>query len=259
MSSPSMEGLVFLAQNHYDIIIVAVLFIGITIFLSKDWRGTSTDKADIPGRLGLPFLGETFSFLSATNSTRGCYDFVRLRRLRLNTLEESGKGFSVLDFGMKMSFDAMCNRLMSVIDDSLLRQIEKDCIDVDKSMLAFPVKIPGTRYYKGIKGRKKLTQTFREMIARRRNGMESSEDFLQSMLQRDAYPQNEKLDDSEIIDNLITLLIAGESTTAAAIMWCVKFLAENREAQDRLRVRLLSHCENMIRIELLIHGVFEAR
>ena len=89
--------------------------------------------------------------------------------------------------------------------------------------------------------------------------MESSEDFLQSMLQRDAYPQNEKLDDSEIIDNLITLLIAGKSTTATAIMWCVKFLDENKEAQDRLRVRLLSHCENMIRIELLIHGVFGAR
>ncbi|XWS33795.1 hypothetical protein CRYUN_Cryun22dG0113400 [Craigia yunnanensis] len=329
ISSPSMENFVFLAQNHYDIIIVAVLSIGITIFLSKAWRGTASDKAGIPGRLGLPFLGETLSFLSATNSTRGCYDFVRLRRLwygkwfktrifgqihvflpstegartifksdfvhfnkgyvkpmadavgeksvlyvpqeshkkirrllsapfsmdslstfvkkfdkmliqRLNTLEESGKSFSVLDFGMKMNFDAMCNMLMSVTDDSSLRHIEKDCIDVDKSMLAFPLKIPGSRYYKGIKARKRLTETLREMIARRRNGMEPFEDFLQSMLLRDAYPQNEKLDDSEIIDNLITLLIAGKSTTATAIMWCVKFLDENREAQDRLRKEQLA-------------------
>lgn len=37
----------------------------------------------IPGKLGfIPFLGETFSFLAATNSTKGCYDFVRQRRLR---------------------------------------------------------------------------------------------------------------------------------------------------------------------------------
>ena len=78
-----MEDFVFRAQNHYDIIIVAVLSIGITIFLSKAWRGTASDKAGIPGRLGLPFLGETLSFLSANNSTRGCYDFVRLRRLWL--------------------------------------------------------------------------------------------------------------------------------------------------------------------------------
>ncbi|XVE82574.1 hypothetical protein DITRI_Ditri16bG0016600 [Diplodiscus trichospermus] len=329
MSSPSLEELAFLAQNHYDIIIIAVLCIGITIFISKAWRGTSSGKADIPGRLGLPFIGETLSFLSATNSTRGCYDFVRLRRSwygkwfktrlfrkihvflsstegartiftndfvhfnkeyikpmadavgeksvlyvpreshkrirrllsnlfsmdslstfvkkidkmviqRLNSQEEGGKSFSVLDFGMKMNFDAMCNMLMSVTDDSLLRQIEKDCIDVDKSMIAFPVKVPGTRYYKGIKARKRLTETFRDMIARRRNGLESSEDFLQSMLHRDAYPQNEKLEDSEIIDNLITLLIAGKSTTATAIMWCVKFLDENREVQGKLREEQLA-------------------
>ena len=56
----------------------------------------------------------------------------------------------------------MCNVLMSVTDDSLVRKIEKDCIDVDKSMLAFPVKIPGTRYYKGIKVR----QTARKRVHR---------------------------------------------------------------------------------------------
>ncbi|XVF59672.1 hypothetical protein PTKIN_Ptkin07bG0294500 [Pterospermum kingtungense] len=325
-----MEDLVSLAQSHYDILIVAVICIGITIFASKAWRWTSTDKASIPGRLGLPFLGETFSFLSASNSTRGCYDFVRLRRSRygkwfktrifgqihvflsstegartvfasdfvgfnkeyvkpmkdaigeksvlyvpqhshkrirrllsdlfsmdslskfvkkidkiviqkLKTLEQTGKSFSVLDFVTKMNFDAMCNMLMSVTDDSLLHKIEKDCLDVDKSMIALPVKIPGTRYYKGMKARERLAETFREMIDRRRNGiMEPSEDFLQSMLQRDSYPQNEKLDDSEIIDNLITLLIAGKSTTASAIMWCVKFLDENREALDRLREEQLA-------------------
>ncbi|KAK6237423.1 hypothetical protein QUC31_002892 [Theobroma cacao] len=157
---------------------------------------------------------------------------------RLNKLEESGKSFSVLDFGMKMNFDAMCNMLMSVTDDSLLRQIEKDCIDVDRSMLAFPVLIPGTTYYRGMKARKRLMESFREMIARRRSGMETSEDFLHSILQRDSCAPNEELDDSEIIDNLITLLIAGKTTTASAIMWCVKFLDENREVQYRLRVKL---------------------
>ncbi|EOX91008.1 Cytochrome P450, putative [Theobroma cacao] len=154
---------------------------------------------------------------------------------RLNKLEESGKSFSVLDFGMKMNFDAMCNMLMSVTDDSLLRQIEKDCIDVDRSVLAFPVLIPGTTYYRGMKARKRLMESFREMIARRRSGMETSEDFLHSILQRDSCAPNEELDDSEIIDNLITLLIAGKTTTASAIMWCVKFLDENREVQYRLR------------------------
>lgn len=49
-----------------------------------------------------------------------------------------------------MTFDAMCNMLMSIKEDSLLHQIEKDCIAVSDAMISFPVMIPCTRYYKGM-------------------------------------------------------------------------------------------------------------
>lgn len=52
-----------------------------------------------------------------------------------------------------MTFDAMCDMLMSITENSLLREIEKDCTSVSDAMLSFPVMIPGTRYYKGIKAR----------------------------------------------------------------------------------------------------------
>lgn len=52
---------------------------------------------------------------------------------------------------MQMTFDAMCDMLMSVTDDSLLEQIERDSTAVSDAMLSFPVMIPGTRYYRGIK------------------------------------------------------------------------------------------------------------
>ncbi|KEH20408.1 cytochrome P450 family protein [Medicago truncatula] len=325
----SREELVFVVQNYYDIILVLFLSIGLTYLASRAWKRATNNREDIPGRLGLPFIGETFSLLSATNSTRGCYDFVRLRRLwhgrwfktrlfgkvhiyiptpegartifandfdlfnkgyvksmadavgkksllcvpveshkrirrllsepfsmtslyafitkfdkllcgRLQKLEESGKSFKTLDFCMEMTFDAMCGMLMSITEDSLLRQIEKDCTAVSNAMLSFPVMIPGTRYYKGITARNRLMETFREIIARRRRGEESPGDFLQSMLQRDSFPASEKLDDSEIMDNLLTLIIAGQTTTAAAMMWSVKFLNDNRDAQDILREEQLS-------------------
>ncbi|ESW28072.1 hypothetical protein PHAVU_003G256500 [Phaseolus vulgaris] len=324
------EEVLLVVQNCYHIILVALFTIGVTYFASKAWkRATTNNREEIPGRLGLPFVGETFSFLSATNSTRGCYDFVRLRRLwngkwfktrlfgkihifvpnpegartifandfvlfnkgyvksmadavgeksllcvpveshkrirrllsepfsmtslfafvtkfdkllcgRLQKLEENGKSFKVLDFCMKMTFDAMCDMLMSVTEDSLLRQIEEDCNAVSDAMLSIPIMIPGTRYYKGISARKRLMETFRGIIGRRRRGEETPEDFLQSMLQRDSLPASEKLDDSEIMDNLLTLIIAGQTTTAAAMMWSVKFLHDNREAQDILREEQLS-------------------
>ncbi|GMN29365.1 hypothetical protein TIFTF001_002395 [Ficus carica] len=328
------ELLLHLQYYYYDIFIAAVFIFVATYFLSKAWRRiSSTERAHIPGRLGLPFLGETISFLSATNSTKGCYDFVRLRRLRhgkwfktrifgkthvfvpsiegaktifsndfaqfnkgyvksmadavgeksllcvpheshkrirrllsdpfsmnslsdfvqkfdkmlcqrLKKLEEERKSFVVLDFCMKMTFDAMCNMLMSITDDSLLRKIEKDCTDVSNAMLSFPFMIPGTRYYRGIKAREHVMETFREMIARRRSGTEAPEDFLQSMLEKESLPPGEKLDDSELLDNLLTMIIAGQTTTAAAMMWSVKFLDENREAQDRLREEQMSIARN---------------
>ncbi|KAG6702726.1 hypothetical protein I3842_07G050200, partial [Carya illinoinensis] len=295
---------------------------------SKAWRKVFTEKGGIPGRLGLPFLRETISFLSATNSTRGCYDFVRLRRQRygkwfktrifgkihvfvpstdgtktiftsdfvqfkrgfvksmadavgeksllcvpfeshkrmrrllanpfsMNSMSkfvkkfdkmlcerlknlEAQKSFVVLDFTMKLTFDAMCNMLMSITEESLLRDMERDCTSVSNAMLSFPLMIPGTPYYKGIKARKRLMEIFR-----------SSEDFLQSMLHGDSYTPNEKLDDQEIMDNLLSLLLGGQRSTAAAMMWAVKFLDENRAVQERPMQEQLSISRNRLEGALL--------
>ncbi|XP_057420710.1 3beta,22alpha-dihydroxysteroid 3-dehydrogenase-like isoform X1 [Lotus japonicus] len=312
------------------VIVVALLCVGITYLASKACkRASSNEREDIPGRLGLPFIGETFSFLSAYNSTRGSYDFVTPRRLRfgrwfktrlfgkihifvpnsegariilandfvlfnkgyvkslaeaagknslfcvpveshkrmrrllsepfsmtspsafitkfdkkmcarLQKLEEGGQSFKVLDFCMKMSFDGICEMLMSITEDSLLEKIWKDSIAAGEAMISIPAMIPGSRYYKGMKARRRLVETFTEIIARRRRGEESAEDFLQSMLQRDLFPASEKLDDSEIIDNMLTFIFSGQSTTATAMMWSVKFLHENKEVQDILREEQLS-------------------
>ncbi|KAK1588263.1 hypothetical protein Q3G72_021452 [Acer saccharum] len=333
MLNPSKKELIFLLRNYDEIIMLALFSLTVTIFLQKVWRRLASNRSEIPGQLGLPFLGETFSIVSATNSTKGCYNFVRLRRLwygkwfktrlfgkihvfvpsaegartiftndlnfnkgfvksmadavgeksllcapheshnkirrllsghfsmnslprfvinidkvlseRLKNLEQNGKSFAVLDFSVKITFDAMCNMLMSITNESLLQSIEKDVADVTEAMLSFPIMVPGTQYYRGMKARKRLMKTFREMIDGRRSGvLECCEDFLQSMLDRDSYPSNEKLSDSEIMDNLLTLIIAGQSTTAAAMMWCVKFLDENRDVQDRLREEQLSITKN---------------
>ncbi|PIN15763.1 Cytochrome P450 CYP4/CYP19/CYP26 subfamily [Handroanthus impetiginosus] len=337
MHTSLKEGLQFLINNYGAIILSSLIAIGIAVLLRQ--KGDDRRSGGIPGKLGIPLLGETFSFLASTNSTKGCYDFVRQRRMRhgnwfktrilgrvhvfvpsvegaktifandfvlfnkgylksmadavgkksllsvpqeihqrirgllsdpfsmnsvskfipkfdselcerLKRLEEEGKSFRVLEFTMKdltskerlmqVAFDGICDMLLSITDASTLGQLERDITAVADSMLSFPIMIPGTRYYKGMKARERVMKTFKAMISKRRSREEAPDDFLQSMLQRDLYPPNEKLDDEEILDNLLTLIIAGQSTTAAAIMWCVKFLDDNREVQDRLREEQLS-------------------
>ncbi|KAJ9172746.1 hypothetical protein P3X46_015956 [Hevea brasiliensis] len=188
-------------------------------------------------------LSDPFSMPSLSKFVQ---KFDHMLTQKLKKLEESGERFSILQFSMKMIFDAMCNMLVSITEDSLLRVIEKDCTAVSDAMLSFPLMIPGARYYNGIKARQRLMEAFRGMIADRRSGMKTHDDFLQSMLQRDSYPTIEKLDDSEIMDNLLTLIIAGQTTTAAAMMWSVKYLDENREAQHTLREEQLSIAKNKL-------------
>lgn len=91
-----------------------------------------------------------------------------------------------------------------------------------------------------VQARRRIMEIFKDMIARRRSGEEwpEPEDFLQSLLRRDSYHPDEKLQDSEIMDNLMTLLISGQATTSATQMWSVKFLDENQQVQDILRVSL---------------------
>ncbi|KAL6224591.1 hypothetical protein ACLB2K_003446 [Fragaria x ananassa] len=182
-------------------------------------------------------LSDPFSMNSLSQFVQ---KFDKMLCQKLKKLEEGGKSFVVLEFSMKMTFDAMCSMLVRVTEDSLLRKLEKECNTISDAMLSIPVMIPGTRYYKGIKARRRLMTTFKNMIDRRRSRKEYREDFLQSMLDKDSYPPYKKLQDSEIMDNLLTLIIAGQTTTAAAIMWSVKFLDENKEAQDRLREEQLS-------------------
>src|SRR4051794_18840331 len=49
------------------------------------------------------------------------------------------------------------------------------------------------------------------------------------------------LTDAQIRDELVTMVIAGHETVAAALAWTLMLLAENQPAQDRVRAELAAH------------------
>lgn len=80
------------------------------------------------------------------------------------------------------------------------------------------------------------------VIARRRDGGEVRNDFLQTLLKKHAkdgsVSDTDKLTDSQLKDNILTLLVAGHDTTTAGLTWLIKFLGENPEVLEKLRVSL---------------------
>lgn len=83
---------------------------------------------------------------------------------------------------------------------------------------------------------------FDSIIAKRRSGDNFQQDFLESLVKKhskDGHVEEEdddKLSDTQLKDNILTLLVAGHDTTTAALTWIIKFLEENPAVLERLQV-----------------------
>jgi cytochrome P450 len=115
---------------------------------------------------------------------------------------------------------------------------------ISSSFASLPLKLPGTAFHNGLKGRNRMYEMLDAVIARRRHGGEVREDFLQTLLMKHARgegeaatkEEEEKLTDAQLKDNILTLLVAGHDTTTAGLTWLVKFLGENPAVLHKLRV-----------------------
>ncbi|XP_010263599.1 PREDICTED: abscisic acid 8'-hydroxylase 3 [Nelumbo nucifera] len=141
----------------------------------------------------------------------------------------------VLDDALKVTFQAICKMAISLENPNELEMLQKDVGQVCEAMLAFPLNLPYTRFRAGMKARKRIMEMLKKIIDERRQGCgECHEDFIQSLVSEDE-KLGCKLTDSQVQDNILTMIIAGQITTASAMTWMVKYLDENQEIQHTLR------------------------
>ncbi|KAI8549625.1 hypothetical protein RHMOL_Rhmol06G0039400 [Rhododendron molle] len=151
----------------------------------------------------------------------------------------------ILEEALKITFRAMCKMLMSLEREDELDVMQKDIGLVCEAMLRFPLRLPWTRFYKGLQARKRFMGALEKMVSERRTrGLEAHDhphDFLQHLLLMEDDPNScganaaLSLSDAQIKDNILTMIIAGQDTTASAITWMVKYLGENQEVLDVLK------------------------
>ncbi|KAH9309605.1 hypothetical protein KI387_037516, partial [Taxus chinensis] len=148
----------------------------------------------------------------------------------------SGKTVSAIDGTSSFAFQIISHVTTSIAKGPELSMLHKSFADIIDAMSKFAINIPGTSYYKGHKARQNLMALLDDIIVRRRNGEETKDDFIQSMISRDVLPQEEQLTESEIKDNCLTLLLAGHATTGATLTCTMKYLEENPDAKETLMV-----------------------
>ncbi|XP_062021766.1 3beta,22alpha-dihydroxysteroid 3-dehydrogenase isoform X2 [Rosa rugosa] len=138
----------------------------------------------------------------------------------------------IQDEALKITCKAMCKILLSVESGYELEVLQKEVAHVCEAMLAFPLRFPGTRFNKGLQGRKKIMSIIDKAMRERRGRRlrADEDDFLQQILRNEAGGNG--LTDEEVKDNILTMVIAGQDTTATAMTWMVKFLGENPEKEQ---------------------------
>ena len=80
-----------------------------------------------------------------------------------------------------------------------------------------------------------LTKLVAELIDRRRLTGEAHFDFLSMLMASRDRETDEAMSDKELIDEVLTLIVAGHETTAAALTWTWYLVSQHPDAQARLQ------------------------
>jgi cytochrome P450 len=111
-----------------------------------------------------------------------------------------------------------------------LNQAFLDMAEASLGFVRYPV--PGTKMYKGIKGREYMIRVLREMIPQKR-AVETPDLFSQMCHARS--DSGEMFTDDQIINHMIFMMLGAHDTTTSTLCTMFFALGKNQEWQDRLR------------------------
>jgi cytochrome P450 len=162
----------------------------------------------------------------------------------------------ISDDMFKLTMYIVCKTLFNMDMNDMAKEADKigrtmkivqDCIDLQfNQLISFPNWVPTPTNMKLNKARKILNDTITSMIDTRRqeNGghinpsIEPKHLDMLSMLMDARYEDGSAMDDQLIMDELITLFVAGHETTSNALTWTIYLLSQHPDIQAKLHAEL---------------------
>ena len=99
-------------------------------------------------------------------------------------------------------------------------------------------RLPVRRNFDVVASAEYIKQLSRDLIAKKREKMEKNEktevDIISVALQSGGFT------DEELVNQMMTFLVAGHETTATAMVWAIYLLCKHREVQEKLRDEIRS-------------------
>ncbi|ORI26574.1 cytochrome P450 [Rhodococcus sp. 1168] len=150
-------------------------------------------------------------------------------------------GFRAYTALKTLTLDLATEIFMGGAEDSTASEIASvkeafvDCVQAATSVVRYPV--PGTRWKRGLDGRRVLEDFFRHYLPARRA---RETDDLFSVLCYIESEDGQRFSDDEVIDHMIFLLMAAHDTSTITISTMMQYLGQHPQWQDRCRMESLA-------------------
>lgn len=145
------------------------------------------------------------------------------------------KGFMQLTLGIiaKAMFSTDVGDAYKVIDkqfdianESLIKRVTDP--------IPFPLWFPLPKVQRERKSYDAIKQIVIEIIEKRRKSQDRYDDLLAMLMEVEDADTGEKMSDEQILDEVITIFLAGHETTAVALTWLMHCLDENPDVTEKL-------------------------
>ncbi|KAL4310544.1 hypothetical protein GQ457_01G036120 [Hibiscus cannabinus] len=140
----------------------------------------------------------------------------------------------------RITFNVSSSLLFRLQENKEKDDLFEDFLLAIKGLWTVPLKFPGTTYRKALQARGRISRLLSKLIKERkeemaegRKGSLDQNDVISSLLMlRDE--NGDSLMEEEIIDNLISVMIASHDTTSALVCHFIRHLARDKETLNRV-------------------------
>ncbi|MBY6414150.1 cytochrome P450 [Rhodococcus sp. BP-252] len=154
---------------------------------------------------------------------------------------EPGADFRVYPALKALTLDVATNIFMGGAEGSTEAEIDTinasfvACVQAATSIVRY--RVPGTRWKRGLDGRRVLEQFFRRYLPARRD---NETDDLFSVLCHIESDTGQRFTDDEVIDHMIFLLMAAHDTSTITLSTMMQYLGQHPEWRERCRAEALA-------------------
>ncbi len=146
-----------------------------------------------------------------------------------------------------LAMDVICRTMFGVAADDGIYELGHAVTEAFQwvgeegiKMLHLPVSVPTPRNRRFIRAKAKIHDFLQTMIRRRRarGRSQGTPDLLDLLLEASDEDSGEQMTDTQVINEVITIFVAGHETTAVCLTWTWLLLAGHASVEDKLHEEL---------------------